>query len=149
MQAASEKPLLSLFTAGGPRFLRPSSPPGEAKMSVTSDEVNFLVYRYLQESGKGRARAWPRGSHRPRLGDPGFRRDLECSRAQGRLWDRPVPGWHEGLRSFFPRLFCSDEITLDLRLERPGWMWPLPGGALAPAIVRAVRGCCVRSSPLD
>ncbi|KAG8524565.1 F-box-like/WD repeat-containing protein TBL1X [Galemys pyrenaicus] len=24
---------------------------GEAKMSVTSDEVNFLVYRYLQESG--------------------------------------------------------------------------------------------------
>ena len=28
-----------------------SSPQGEAKMSITSDEVNFLVYRYLQESG--------------------------------------------------------------------------------------------------
>ncbi len=25
---------------------------GGAKMSITSDEVNFLVYRYLQESGK-------------------------------------------------------------------------------------------------
>lgn len=24
-------------------------------MAITSDEVNFLVYRYLQESGKSRA----------------------------------------------------------------------------------------------
>ncbi|KAL4695182.1 hypothetical protein H8959_000277 [Pygathrix nigripes] len=36
---------------GGSHFINTSSPRGEAKMSITSDEVNFLVYRYLQESG--------------------------------------------------------------------------------------------------
>lgn len=40
------------LTEGGSRIVRTSSPRGEAKMSITSDEVNFLVYRYLQESGK-------------------------------------------------------------------------------------------------
>lgn len=36
------------------RWTQPSSIPPpflRAKMSITSDEVNFLVYRYLQESG--------------------------------------------------------------------------------------------------
>ncbi|ELW66631.1 F-box-like/WD repeat-containing protein TBL1X [Tupaia chinensis] len=42
---------LGSMTEGGCRFVKTSSPRGEAKMSITSDEVNFLVYRYLQESG--------------------------------------------------------------------------------------------------
>uniref|UniRef100_A0A5F4VX05 Transducin beta like 1 X-linked n=1 Tax=Callithrix jacchus TaxID=9483 RepID=A0A5F4VX05_CALJA len=36
---------------GGSHSASTSSQRGEAKMSITSDEVNFLVYRYLQESG--------------------------------------------------------------------------------------------------
>lgn len=43
---------LAFLTEGGSHFIKTSSPRGEAKMSITSDEVNFLVYRYLQESGK-------------------------------------------------------------------------------------------------
>lgn len=41
------------LTEGGSHLIetKTSSPQGEAKMSITSDEVNFLVYRYLQESG--------------------------------------------------------------------------------------------------
>lgn len=42
-------------------------------MSVTSDEVNFLVYRYLQESGKGADTPGSRSgdSRRPRAHPPG------------------------------------------------------------------------------
>lgn len=42
-------------------------------MSVTSDEVNFLVYRYLQESGKGADTPGSRSgdSRRPRADPPG------------------------------------------------------------------------------
>lgn len=42
---------LSLSTERGLHFLQTSSYWGGVKMSITSDEVNFLVYRYLQESG--------------------------------------------------------------------------------------------------
>ena len=54
MSETSLRFLLSPFPTegGGCCFVKTSSPPGEAKMSITSDEVNFLVYRYLQESGK-------------------------------------------------------------------------------------------------
>ena len=54
MSETSLRFLLSPFLTegGGCCFIKTSSPRGEAKMSITSDEVNFLVYRYLQESGK-------------------------------------------------------------------------------------------------
>lgn len=45
---------VTLTNADAFRWTQPSSIPPPflgAKMSITSDEVNFLVYRYLQESG--------------------------------------------------------------------------------------------------
>ncbi|KAL0588124.1 hypothetical protein AAY473_039133, partial [Plecturocebus cupreus] len=41
---------VDMAAEGGSHSASTSSQRGEAKMSITSDEVNFLVYRYLQES---------------------------------------------------------------------------------------------------
>ena len=66
MSETSLRFLLSPFPTegGGCCFVKTSSPPGEAKMSITSDEVNFLVYRYLQESGKKPASCPERGGRK-------------------------------------------------------------------------------------
>ncbi|KAK2491173.1 hypothetical protein MC885_014843 [Smutsia gigantea] len=42
---------MQMVGEGGSHCVKTSSRRGEAKMSISSDEVNFLVYRYLQESG--------------------------------------------------------------------------------------------------
>lgn len=51
-------------------------------MSITSDEVNFLVYRYLQESGKGRLRR--RDTRPPRAAVRAGHREEKRG-----LWARP------------------------------------------------------------
>lgn len=69
-------------------------------MSITSDEVNFLVYRYLQESGKratclSTAESWAaRGAQRPSVGREARLAAKACSVEgdESRLGDRPVPG---------------------------------------------------------
>ena len=67
-------------------------------MSITSDEVNFLVYRYLQESGKratclSTAESWAaRGAQRPSVGGEARLAAKACSVEgdESRLGDRPV-----------------------------------------------------------
>lgn len=78
---------------GGRRVVRTPSLRGEAKMSVTSDEVNFLVYRYLQESGKGADTPGSRSgdSRRPRAHPPGCE-GRGAEDGGGGLGPSP-PGW--------------------------------------------------------
>ena len=105
MSETSLRFLLSPFPTegGGCCFIKTSSPRGEAKMSITSDEVNFLVYRYLQESGKKLASCPERGEkhllptdhlqgQQPRMENLGYRED----RALDALIQRTERRWRRG-----------------------------------------------------
>lgn len=98
-------------------------------MSVTSDEVNFLVYRYLQESGKGADTPGSRSgdSRRPRAHPPGCEgRGAEDGGGRGA---GAAPAW---VGSSSPPRFCS--VGLDGREHRrptPEWAspsFPKPSG---------------------
>lgn len=142
---------LAFLTEGGSHFIKTSSPRGEAKMSITSDEVNFLVYRYLQESGKRvgflsvgiSSSTCYMQSHQSLIKKLGYTKRRAKSiliksvqREKRRFWGWPIPGVGWGSMSFLPLtfLFRWNQIGINIKssCDRHGkwgaiWCsWPLP-----------------------